>query len=99
MSSLTTGILSVKTINPEKEVATQAVTWKVVGIGVLFSAISLFFNNGIFLFICFVTLLLLANLTWRYRKPGILFFGFFMQWLQVISFIFWMNMKDFSVNH
>jgi hypothetical protein len=98
MNSSTTGILSVRTVKSASNIVPSIINGKVVLVGLFLSLLSLFFNNGIYLFICFATLLLLANLTWRYGKPGILFFAFFMQWLQVAAYVFWMNTAGFDIN-
>jgi hypothetical protein len=98
MNSSTTGILSVRTVNSASNIVSSIINGRAVLIGLLLSLLSLFFNNGIYLFICFATLLLLANLTWRYGKPGGLFFAFFMQWLQVTAYVFWMNSAGWDIN-
>lgn len=58
----------------------------------------LLFKNGIYLFCCMATLVLLFLLLWRNNRPGILLFAFFMQWIQVISFVVWMNVRNVDIN-
>jgi len=53
--------------------------------------------NGIFIFTCLATLMLILSLIWRYNRPGILVFAFILQWLQVITYIFWQNSKGQSM--
>src|SRR5882762_8666875 len=55
------------------------------------------FNNGIYIFCCLVTIIALFTLLWRNNRPGILLFGFFMQWTQDVSFVIWMNYNGFPI--
>lgn len=54
-------------------------------------------TNGLFIFTCLATLLLILSLIWRYNRPGILVFAFILQWLQVITYIFWLNSRGQSM--
>ena len=56
------------------------------------------FNNGIYIFCCLITIIALFALLWRNNRPGILLFGFFMQWTQVVTYVIWMNYNDFPMD-
>lgn len=58
----------------------------------------LFFRNGVYLFLCMITLLLLFVLLWRNQRPGIILFAFVMQWVQVIAYVVWMNVQGIDIN-
>ncbi|HYF31982.1 MAG TPA: hypothetical protein VD993_12755 [Chitinophagaceae bacterium] len=60
--------------------------------------LALLVNNGFYLFICMVTLLILIRLLWFQRHPGIIMFAFFMQWVQVVGFVWWMMSLGFEVD-
>lgn len=60
---------------------------------VFIAIFSLFLNNGMYIGICLVTIMLILSLLWRYNRPGIFVFAFFMQWLQVITYVVWMNAR------
>ena len=60
---------------------------------------SLFVDNGLYLFICLVTLLILVRLLWFQRHPGIIIFAFFMQWVQVVGYVLWMISLGYSMDH
>ncbi|MGB8192872.1 MAG: hypothetical protein WCF67_13170 [Chitinophagaceae bacterium] len=60
--------------------------------------LSLLLENGTYLCICFATLLILIRLVWFQRHPGIIAFAFFLQWVQVVSFVWWMMSLGFRMD-
>lgn len=62
------------------------------------SILLLWFRNGFYLSLCFITLFFLLRLTWRYGKPGIVPFAFLTQWIQVVAYVLWMNLVHVDVN-
>jgi hypothetical protein len=72
---------------------------KQVSIGAwMMCCLALLLENGLYLFICLATLLVLVKLVWFQRHPGIIMFAFFMQWVQVTAYILWMYSLDFKVD-
>lgn len=60
--------------------------------------LSLLLDNGLYLFICLATLLILVRLLWFQRHPGIIIFAFFLQWVQVVGFVWWMMSLGFRID-
>lgn len=58
----------------------------------------LFLRNGIYLFACMITLVLIFLFLWRNNRPGILLFAFFMQWTQVMAYVVWMGVRGVDIN-
>jgi hypothetical protein len=58
----------------------------------------LFMKNGFYLFICFLGLLLITSILWKPYRPAILYFCFTMQWIQIVTYVFWLNSADIPVN-
>lgn len=77
------------------------------GVGVLILLIILiivsFFGNGIYLLLCFATLGAILGILWKFHRPGIVVFAFVLQWLQVIAYVIWMDIRgkpmDFLSNN
>jgi hypothetical protein len=65
---------------------------------VIASGVTLPFSNGIYLYICLVTMVAMIGVLWRNGRPGILVFAFFMQWTQVVTFVIWMDVNDWPVD-
>ena len=61
--------------------------------------LSLGLNNGVYLCICFATVLLIVKLLFFQRLPGIICFSLVMQWVQVFAFVLWMNFGGFDINY
>ncbi|PWT74358.1 MAG: hypothetical protein C5B59_11400 [Bacteroidetes bacterium] len=70
-----------------------------VGTGIVVSSLTLFLQNGIYFFVCLVTILFIVHQSWRYGKPGIIVFAFLYQWIQVIAYAIWMSVNGFDINH
>ncbi len=51
-------------------------------------------ENGLYILLCFFTLLAMLVLLWRYNRPGIVVFSFVFQWIQVVAFVIWMNIRE-----
>lgn len=60
--------------------------------------LSLGSENGIYMALCLLTIIVIIRLTWRINMPGILPFSFLMQWVQVVSYVIWMNVSDKSID-
>jgi hypothetical protein len=54
-------------------------------------------NPG-YLVICLITCFLIIYLLWKSSRPGILVFALLMQWVQVVTYIFWMDDFDMDIN-
>ncbi|WP_143773877.1 hypothetical protein [Niastella vici] len=52
------------------------------------------FQNGMYLFLCFATLFGMLAILWKYNRPGIIVFAFTLQWVQVVAYVIWMNVKE-----
>ena len=68
-----------------------------VGTALAFS-VTLFFSNGVYLYLCLLTLLAMVATLWRNGRPGILIFAFFMQWTQVVTYVIWMDVNDWPID-
>jgi hypothetical protein len=58
----------------------------------------LFWNNGIFLFMCFLAVMLIVSILWKPYRPSILLFCFLMQWMQVVAYVLWLNSMGITIN-
>jgi hypothetical protein len=58
----------------------------------------LFFGNPAYLACCLVTFYLLIYLLWRKGQPAILVFVMLNQWVQVVTYVFWMNNNGVDIN-
>ncbi|OQP66883.1 hypothetical protein A3860_00500 [Niastella vici] len=47
-----------------------------------------------YLFLCFATLFGMLAILWKYNRPGIIVFAFTLQWVQVVAYVIWMNVKE-----
>ena len=63
------------------------------------SLLGLLLNNGVYVFICLATLLIIIKLLLFQRLPGIIPFSLVMQWVQVFAYILWMNFGNFDINY
>lgn len=45
-----------------------------------------------------LVLVVIIKSIWKIHSPGILIFSYFLQWLQVFTFIFWMNLTNKGMN-
>ena len=52
---------------------------------------SAFCANGTYLIFCLLAFYSIIFLLWRHSQPAVLVFGMLMQWVQVVTFVFWMN--------
>ncbi len=67
---------------------------------VLFSCIGIaFLNNGVYLLFCLITFYGILFILWRNNRPGIIVFAFLMQWIQIVSFVIWMNNNSWDIDH
>ncbi len=55
---------------------------------------SLFLPNGVYMLAGLLALTALIKFIWKIHTPGIFIFSYFLQWLQVFSFILWMNLLN-----
>jgi hypothetical protein len=60
---------------------------------------ALFLPNGVYLFICLLTIFLIILLLWRNGRPGGIVFAFLLQWVQVIAYVIWMDVADRDINY
>ncbi len=58
----------------------------------------LFMKNGLYLFICFLTCLIIVSRLWKPYRPAILFFCFSMQWIQIVTYVLWLNSLDVKID-
>ena len=56
--------------------------------------ICLFLPNGAYMLTGLLVLVVIIKFIWKIHSPGILIFSYFLQWLQVFTFIFWMNLTN-----
>jgi hypothetical protein len=61
--------------------------------------LSLGYQNGPYTALCLLTMFVIISFTWRINMPGILPFAFLMQWVQVISYVIWMNVSDKPIDY
>ena len=59
---------------------------------------TLFLNNGIFLFLCFLGIMMIVSTMWKPYRPSILLFCFILQWMQVVAYVLWLNSMDITIN-
>jgi hypothetical protein len=57
-----------------------------------------FLDNGIYMLCCLITLYLILFISWRSNRPGVITLTLVTQWIQVISFVIWMNVSDKNIN-
>lgn len=57
------------------------------------------FQNGIYLFLCFATVFGMVAMLWKYHRPGIIVFAFLLQWVQVVTYVVWMNTLNKDVTY
>jgi hypothetical protein len=58
----------------------------------------MFMKNPSYLACCLLTCYLMLYMLWRRARPGILVFALLMQWVQVVSYVFWMNDYGLDIN-
>jgi hypothetical protein len=68
-----------------------------IGLAIAFG-VTLFFSNGVYLYLCLLTMLAIIGTLWRNGRPGILIFSFFMQWTQVVTYVIWMDVNDWPID-
>jgi hypothetical protein len=56
------------------------------------------FKNGLYLFICLAALYVMVALLFRNNRPGMIVFAFALQWVQVITYVIWMNSFNRDIN-
>lgn len=54
----------------------------------------LFLPNGAYLLAGLLVFVGIIKFIWKIHAPGILIFSYFLQWLQVFTFVFWMNLSN-----
>ena len=52
---------------------------------------SAFCANGTYLIFCLIAFYSIIFLLWRHSQPAVLVFAMLMQWVQVVTFVLWMN--------
>lgn len=76
----------------------RGVSTNIIFLIILLCGSMLLLKNGIYLFCCVITMVFMFLLLWRNYRPGIVLFAFLMQWLQVITYVVWMNILDKDIN-
>jgi hypothetical protein len=71
----------------------------IVGLASAGIFLTIFMDNGLYLMCTIATLYALLLILWRSDRPGILVFAFLMQWAQVVTFVVWMDVLGYDVNH
>ena len=68
-------------------------------LGAVFLLGVLEFRNGVYLFVCMAALYLMLPLLFRNNRPGMIVFAFALQWVQVITYVIWMNTFNRDINY
>jgi hypothetical protein len=76
----------------------RKISWSVISLILLLCGSMLMLKNGVYLFTCMSTLILIFLLLWRNNRPGVLLFAFVMQWTQIIAYVVWMNVRGVDIN-
>lgn len=58
---------------------------------ILSGILALFTRNGIYIGLCITTIVGIMGVLWKSNRPGIFVFAFLFQWLQVVTYVFWVN--------
>ena len=57
-----------------------------------------FSGNSNSLIFCFIAFYAIIFLLWRHSQPNILVFAMLLQWVQVVTFVIWMNNAGMDIN-
>jgi hypothetical protein len=57
-----------------------------------------FCSNGVYLIFCLVAFYAIISLLWRHSQPAVLVFAMLMQWVQVVTFVLWMNNTNSDID-
>ena len=57
-----------------------------------------FLSNGIYLLTCLITLYTILFFTWENNRPGVITLTLVTQWMQVVSFVIWMDVSNVDIN-
>jgi hypothetical protein len=67
----------------------------VVGFSFVVTAFS---GNTAYLVFCLVAFYAIIFLLWRHSQPAVLVFAMLMQWVQVVTYVIWMNNSGWDIN-
>lgn len=71
----------------------------IIGLALTLLFGTLAFRNGIYLFACVLAAYLMLILLFRQGRPGMIVFAFLLQWVQVVTYVVWMDTMDMDINH